>query len=221
MALTKITVQALTVVGWLLILATVLDIVFALWDPFNYNKQQPANAPIDMMLSGERQLRSLIGQTDLVYTFDMLVNLVLSKEELLEIQLESMIEHAYYLQHLIVNSEGTVIEHEQPLYVPEGSTGDAEPYVRRAQREAFASQRKFDSNTYRKYYEQFALRVHVNEHLNTAAWFVGAAVTCTAASQLYLISVVLLLVFIVLVGLSRINIENATIMKTFELLGFV
>ncbi|XP_025192051.1 uncharacterized protein LOC112592254 [Melanaphis sacchari] len=112
--LAKITAAATSVVGWLLIVVNVLDIIFSIWDPYGYNNMFPKELPNDLMSSGEAALRNQFGMSTAEYTFENLVNAIVTDDEILQLQLISMMEKAIYLDNLDVNSDGGV--HRQTRY---------------------------------------------------------------------------------------------------------
>lgn len=110
LALAKFAGAAATVVGWVLVVFQILDLLFTFWDPFGYNNLYPPELPSDMMFAGEIALREQLGTAVIDYEFETLAHSLLTEDELLELQVDSLLDTIVYLNSLEVNSEGTRID---------------------------------------------------------------------------------------------------------------
>lgn len=163
--LAKLLAAVSSVVGWLLVGAMLLDIGFALWDPFGYKNLFPPEMPRDLMTNGETALRQMLKTGEANYEFDQLTAVLLTEDEMLEVQIESLVDRLVYLDSLVVNSEGTRIE-KGPLIDPSGGNGSQ---LTEAQTQALAERVRFDAQTYAAYNRRFNLRVELANGTNVAA----------------------------------------------------
>lgn len=106
----KMLAAAASVIGWLLMAAFVFDLMFTFWDPFGYNNLFPKTLPPDTMYNGDMVLRQVLGTASADYEWEQMIKLLLSEDEIFSIGLESMLDQLLYLDALIVNSEGSVID---------------------------------------------------------------------------------------------------------------
>lgn len=110
LALAKFTAAVASVVGWVFIVFQILDLIFTFWDPYGYNNLFPPELPSDMMFAGELALREQLGTAVIDYEFEMLAHSLLTEDELLSIQVDSILDTLVYLNSLELNSEGSRID---------------------------------------------------------------------------------------------------------------
>lgn len=163
--LAKLLTAVASVVGWLLVGAMILDIGFALWDPFGYKNLFPPEMPRDLMTNGETALRQMLQAGEANYEFDQLTAVLLSEDEMLETQIESLLDRLIYLDSLVVNSEGTRIDKGSMIDPSRGTATD----LTEAQTQAFTERVRFDAQTFAAYNRRFNLRVELTNRANVLA----------------------------------------------------
>ncbi|XP_011309809.1 uncharacterized protein [Fopius arisanus] len=99
-ALARVLAGAASIIGILLFIASILDIIFLIWDPYGYNKMLPPEWPRDNYRAGETQFRQDVGKTVAEYTFEDFLNLILTEDEKFDIDLESYQHQNEYLSSL-------------------------------------------------------------------------------------------------------------------------
>lgn len=209
----KMTAAAASVVGWLLITVNVLDIIFALWDPYGYNNMFPKELPNDFMLSGEAALRQQFGMSVVEYKFENLVDAIVTEDELLQLQLTSMLEKAIYLDNLEVNSEGSVIDKRDIIIV---SKSDYNALYDNESTRALARRTRFDAQMYDEYNKDFATRYRINVLLANASVTLASLCLITTCLGLYVLA--FFFVFLLLLGLTccRLSVLGSSCIKIFE-----
>ncbi|XP_026819560.1 uncharacterized protein LOC113558287 [Rhopalosiphum maidis] len=182
--LAKTTAMSATVVGWLLIVVNVLDFIFALWDPYGYNNMFPKELPNDLMLNGEAALRNQFGVSVAEFTFESLVNSIVTDDEILQLQLIGIMEKSIYLDNLEVNSEGSFINKRDIILI---SDSDFNLIYDKESKKALAGRTRFDLKTYESYNRDFLRRVRINKILNTASLTLASlsSLGCTRRKQCY------------------------------------
>ncbi|ABY65741.1 p74 [Orgyia leucostigma nucleopolyhedrovirus] len=115
-ALTKMAIQAASIVGILLILLTLTDLVLALWDPFGYSNMFPRNFPQDLADSFLSAYFESMGESR-----DMLEFIPEFFDELVEeddvAMLESVLHILDYVSELEVNSNGQMLQFDDSAVV--------------------------------------------------------------------------------------------------------
>ncbi|QHB21676.1 p74 [Artaxa digramma nucleopolyhedrovirus] len=110
-ALTKTAILASSVVGILLIALTLVDLLFALWDPFGYNNMFPREFVDDMATAFLTSYFDSMGETR-----DILEFIPEYFDELVEeddtVALESLLDILDYIVELDVNSNGQMLNLE-------------------------------------------------------------------------------------------------------------
>lgn len=217
-ALAKMTVAATSVVGWLLIIVNVLDIVFALWDPYGYDKMFPKELPNDIMLSGEAALRSQFGASVVEYKFENLVNAVVTEDEILQLQLTGMLEKAIYLDSLETNSEGAVIDKRDIIIL---SNSDFDVLYDDESNRALARRVRFDRDLYDRYNCDFLRRVNANRVLSAASSSLAAIAIITACFRLYALAFFFIFILLICLALGRFAIHGGdSVIKLSEHVGW-
>ncbi|ACH96256.1 p74 protein [Oryctes rhinoceros nudivirus] len=202
--LAKILAAAASVIGWLLVGTMLLDMLFSFWDPFGYNNMFPPELPNDMMESGELAFRQSLESATATFKFDNLAAIILSEDELLEIQLSSLIDRMIYLDALVVNSEGSRINKGPEINLQDGTKYDMEL----AQNAGMAERVKFDPKTFEEYNDKFMVRVNLNKYLNYIA---GSSVIIAGVfmvTRLPILCMVAIIVAVVALALSRLELQD-------------
>lgn len=110
LALGRMAAMASSVVGIILIVSALMDILFAYFDPMGFNNQFPKGYLDDLQTAYDSALRQQTGLSQPELNFDVLTTYLLSENEILEISFEEFIWVFEYLDHLVVNSEGSRID---------------------------------------------------------------------------------------------------------------
>lgn len=198
--LAKLLTAVSSVVGWLLVGVMIFDIGFSLWDPFGYKNLFPANMPSDLMYNGETTLRQMFKSSEANYEFDQLANLLLSQDEVLEIQIESLFDRLIYLDALVVNSEGTLIE-KGPLIDPAKGTG---AQLVEAQTQANTERIRFDAQTYAAYNRRFNLRIELTNRASALSYTtIGISLILLFVARLTILGVLAFIIGLVLLCMTR------------------
>jgi len=213
-AMLKLTSMALSVVGWIMIVAGILDIIFAMWDPYGYNNLYPKDLPHDLMDRGDRALRAEFGEQYCEYTFDLLCSKLLTKDELLQISMESMFDQLIYLNALVMNSDGSLIDKGDPVYSKKPKD-DALEISTLSNAQRF----RFSATQYRSYNEDYIKRVISNGLLANALHFTAVSSIVSIAIGFYTLALLGLLVCIVLAACTRLSLIEDITKKVFANLG--
>lgn len=152
---------ASTVVGWLLFVAFIFDLMFTFWDPFGYNNLFPPKLPQDTMYNGELALRQAFARPTADFEWEQLIKLLLSEDTIFVIGLESMTDQILYLDSLIVNSEGSVIDKGDRVSFDGLNPGKLEE----SNNAARAKQNHFTSAQFNLYNETFYRRARITKFL--------------------------------------------------------
>ncbi|XP_039299746.1 uncharacterized protein LOC120355442 [Nilaparvata lugens] len=211
--LAKIASAATSVVGWFLISAMIFDMILTVWDPFGYKNLFPATFPSDMMANGELALRQAFGKATTDYEFDMFVDTVLSQEEIIMLQVDSMIDRLIYLDALIVNSNGTRLDKGQLVYLGQSSAQQ----MKIAANAAMAKRVQFNPRTYQQYNQAFLDRMRISKALNYVS--MGSAVVGIVVwlvFHLNTLGILLAIIAICLFALNRYTLENDLLVDLFR-----
>lgn len=163
--LAKLLSAAVSVIGWVLMIGALLDLMFTLWDPFGYKNLFPPEYPRTVMTNAEYSLRQAMASGKPTYEFMNLVGLTLTEDEIMEIQLESLLDRVIYLDALVVNSEGTRLDKGQEINL--STVPDAE--FESAKVATIAERTRFTVDTFLEDTRRFDTRVRMNRFLNYVA----------------------------------------------------
>lgn len=193
-----------TGVGYLLMAAQVLNIIFEFWDPYGYSNMHPNNYPKDLMQLGERMMREKYEGLGTDYSFDSFIRTVLSQDEITESNIRSMFDVLIYLDALEVNSEGSRIDKGSEINLALGNRND----LILAQNKGLASRVKFDPASFELYNERFMSRVDLNRYLN----YTAAMCLLTSGALLFLrlnaLSIVFLIICVVVLAVARLSLVD-------------
>ncbi|ATY70182.1 OrNV p74-like protein [Tomelloso virus] len=202
--LAKMLGAAASVIGWLLVGTMLLDLLFTFWDPLGYSNMYPPELPNDMMESGELSLRQALAAPTANFEFENFASVILSEDEIMELQLESLIDRLIYLDALVVNSEGSRIDKGTEINISTGSTYEMES----AQNAGMAERVKFNSENFEIYNDRFMSRVEINKYLNyiSASSVVISGILMVA--RLPLLSFVAIIVALIVLAISRLELQD-------------
>lgn len=188
-ALAKVLAATASVVGWVLVIGGLIDLVLGFWDPFGYSKMLPARYPRDAMAAFEQAQAQLYGVGDPSYGVDDLAEIILSDAERWELSLATIVDRAAYLNALVVNSEGSVIDKGQLV-----NTNDfTNETMERVGNEVSAARYRFDEASFRRDSARFNARTKVAKLVNRAtivAFAVGALALLTRFHLFALLAVI-------------------------------
>ena len=209
----RVLAAAASIVGWILLFSTFLDIMFSFWDPYGYNHLFPPELPNDMMKNGELALRQAIGAVSANYTFDNLTAVILSEDEILSIQLESLIDRVTYLDCLVVNSEGSRID-KGPLINPSDGSSDR---MQNIQTSVLARRVRFDYDSFKEYNRRFNMRVTLNRYLNyTAIVSIAVAAILSVLTKFSVLSIICFLIGLLVLCVAIVSTQNDVLLDLFE-----
>lgn len=154
--------SAVDVIGWILEIGMLLNLILTFWDPFGLNKMFPAGYADEVMRQGEQGYKVDAGIHELNYTFQSLINTVMTSDEIMELQLESLIDRAIYLDALEVNSEGSRIDKGDTVDYSNAINSNTE---NQTLSESIVPIYKFDMTSYNAYNETFLTRIQTNQKL--------------------------------------------------------
>lgn len=213
--LSKMLVAASSVIGWILLITMFLDLLFQFWDPYGYNNLFPAELPNDMMQSGELALRQAMQTATANYTFDNLARVLLSDDELLGIQIESLVDRLTYLDSLVVNSEGSRIDKGVEIDTDNNLT---ENHMTVASTQLIARRVRFDRETFDRYNQRFTDRVELNRLMNySAAASLVLSALVTVFTGFSLLAVVLLLITLIILCLTMYNVYGDELLDLYTI----
>lgn len=161
----KVAAAATSVVGWVLLGSMFLDIMFSFWDPYGYNNLFPPTMANDMMASAERALRAETGLESPSFQFEHLCGLLLTEEEIITIEVSSLEDRAIYLDALIVNNEGQVIDKGVPLVFKDIN----KDHIRDIQTITTSERIAIDSDSFLAYNHNFQHKVNNHAIINKIA----------------------------------------------------
>lgn len=209
-ALAKMTVAAVSVVGWFLIATTLLDILFTFWDPYGYNNMFPPTLPHDLMANAERAFRQSAETATMNYEFDHFAALVLTEDEMLSIHVESLMDRLVYLNSLAVNSDGVrldkgdIINFDREQISPIIDTIHNRTMLRRV---------RFDPESYEEYNRDFLTRVQINKYANRGAFTSMTVASILVFTGMYSLGVVFTLLTLIVWMIARLQLYDSTILN--------
>lgn len=161
---------AASVVGWLLFAAFIFDLMFTFWDPLGYNNLFPPKMPSDTMYNGELAMRQAFGRATADFEWEQYINLLLSEETVFLIGLESMTDQILYLDSLVVNSEGSVIDKGDQV----SFEGVDSAKIEESNNAARTKQNHFSAAKFQMYNEYFYRRARINKLLQKIGYIAVA-----------------------------------------------
>lgn len=207
-AVARVTAAAVSVAGWLTMAANLLDVLFTFWDPYGYNNMFPPSLPHDLMVNGERALRSAAGSATLDYEFDNLAALLLSEEEILSVHVESLRDRIVYLDALAVNSDGGRIDKGSSI----DFGGARASLIEEAHAQTMVERVRFDPDAYAEYNGDFLARVRINEYADYGALTAMCAAGLSTAFGFYLLAALCLLLALVTFAVARLQLCDDTLL---------
>lgn len=193
-----------SIIGWILLGTMLLDLLFSFWDPFGYNNLYPPEIPNVMMENGEIALRRAFASATADYSFDRFASIVLSEDELIQLQVESLVDRIIYLDALVVNSEGARIDKGPEFNVSVGTKND----MNFAQQQGLAERVKWDPVVFKDYNRKFMHRVDLNKYMNYAAAISILMSGIFILTRVPLLCVVFIVFAIIVLAMARLCLQN-------------
>lgn len=109
-ALARIIILASSIIGILLIIVTLFDIILSFWDPLGFNNKYPPEYLSEIMFQSDFALRQQFQMTIPRIEFEALTTIILTQDEIIQINIESFTWILEYLDVLEINSEGARID---------------------------------------------------------------------------------------------------------------
>lgn len=214
--LAKLVGAAASVIGWVLLIGALVDLMFGIWDPYGYKNLFPPEYPRTIMSNAEMSLRQSMASGTATYEFMNLVNLTLTEDEVMEIQLQSLLDRVIYLDSLVVNSEGSRLDKGQEIDLNAAPESEFES----AKTATIAERARFTVGTFLEDTRRFDTRVRMNRFLNYVASglaTVGCFFLLTRFSIVFAFFAFLaLLVFC----LAQISLQQDFLLDAFERINF-
>lgn len=113
--LARIVAQAASVIGIVLLLITFWDLLLMFWDPLGFSNKFDQEILRDITFQSEQTLRRDMGTNMPALSFNILMAILLTEEELIELSFDSFFTTYEYLDSLEVNSEGSRIDRGEAI----------------------------------------------------------------------------------------------------------
>lgn len=205
LALSKLIAEISSVVGIILILASILDIAFSFWDPFGFNNQFPNGYLDSLQTSIDYSLLQSLQSSSPELTFDIMCAILLTKDEQLLVSLTEF-EYVYeYLNSLTVNSEGTRIDKGKPFSLNDKET----------QEQKNKDEKKFNAQTniysqkelynYEYNFKLRILNIKLYNFLNLGILCIGLIFCLFKFFEIGLIIILISMILFILITIGLIN----------------
>lgn len=191
--LAKFAAAAASVIGWILIGAIFIDLLFTFWDPFGYGEMFPASLPHDLMYNSELAFRQTLESTKAVYDFESLYSLILTPDEIASIQISSLYDRLIYLDALTVNSEGTLIDKGDNIDL----TNLNKNVVDEATTQAMAKRVRFNAADYEAYNKSFINHAKMNNNILYVTGALYATSLLLFAIKFYILALFLIIICVI------------------------
>lgn len=189
-ALLKLMVSALTVVGILLDVLMVFDLLLTIADPLKLNNKYPDDFLDEQIYAAEQRIRLETDMVTPVVTFDFLANYLLSQKEYSVFQINSIIYEAEYFLHLRVNSQGSVIDRGEKI--------DLEKIDLNIDDYDFINLRLYSQQDLYKYEVDHMKRIKVVDKIKKINYFCTAALIVSLVLQYFLLVIFIIITICVL-----------------------
>jgi hypothetical protein len=209
----KATVQITSVVGWIVAAATVLDIVFNVWDPYGYKNISPEDFPAEFMQCGEMVYRKQFKVTELNFKFLNLVNTILDESEVMELYVLGLVERAIYLDTLDVNSDGQMIDRSDIIYINDEYDVKLQESLNNAYIKALVKRSTFDSKEYENYNKRFLQRIDINETCNKILMCSVIGMFSCIFIGIHILTCICSIIIVVTLTLSRHDVVDDTFIR--------
>jgi hypothetical protein len=199
-ALARIVALAASVVGIILIIIAIFDIIFIFWDPLGFSNKFPPEFLDQMMWSSDLGMRQQFQMSVPRLSFDLLALVLLSEDEILELNLHSFVWFFEYFNALEVNSEGTRINRGPNIIFNQDRT---EEFDQATMRLTIPTQKEF-----RQFEIKHTYRWRLSRYANFLGWAFTAAGLLFIAFNLFVVAFMLLIIAIIFFALAMTNLHN-------------
>lgn len=117
-ALLRLGAAASSVIGIVLMIISAVDIILMFWDPLGFNNKYPPTLVNETSIQGIYDIRRQLASPSPEFSFELYVSMLLTHEELMSIELETLPYIIEYLDAIEVNSNGAVIDKGDVIEVP-------------------------------------------------------------------------------------------------------
>lgn len=215
--LAKLVGAVASIIGWILVGTMILDLMFSFWDPFGYNNLFPPEMPKTVSDQGELALRQALEAATADFTFDHFAAKILNEEEMIDLQLESLVDRLVYLDALVVNSEGSRIDKGDEFDISRGTQNDMDY----AKQSGLAKRVRFDEKTYKTFNRKFMLRTEVNRYLNYATTTSLLASVAFYAVSMPIVCIFFLICALIIMAFARLELQDDLLVELLAKYKFV
>lgn len=201
----KFVASLASIIGIILIFTTILSLVFTFWDPYGYNNLFPPNVVQDMMANSELAFRQALKSATATFSVEQLMAKLLTEDEILEIQLQSLLDTVLYLDALTVNSEGSRINKGTLIDLRDLNQDNIESGITKSIAQEIV---RWDDNSYHNFNERFLTRVDLNRTLNYVAVGLMAMSALILFARLTLLAIVVFILAVLVLATGRLAISN-------------
>lgn len=201
----KFTASVTSIIGIILIFSMVFNILFAFWDPYGYNNLFPPTIVEDLMASSELAFRRAAKSANASFTVEQLLHKLLTEQEILEIEVQSLFDIVVYLDALTVNSEGSRINKGESINLHDLNAAAIDSGITEAIAQNIV---RWDSNTYAQYNSRFMNRVSANKTLNYIAGGLFVLTGLMFAIRLVLLALVLFILAVLILATAKLCINT-------------
>ena len=199
----KFAVLASSIIGWVLLVVSILDITFALWDPLGFNNKYPEGYLKQVMEEMGGKFRQNLEVSSLEFTFNILAKqFLLSKDDVIELSIDTFHWTLEYLDTLTVNSEGSLIDKGQLVKF----SINADELETNLNIETV----KFDIYTpedFNEFEQKFMNRVRLTSSLQVIGITIVTLGLVTVALQMYMVALLIILIGLFTLLVSRLNMD--------------
>lgn len=201
----KFAASITSVIGIILIFTAILDLVFTFWDPFGYQNLFPPTIVQDLMANSELAFRRSFKSATASYTIDNLLSKLLTEDEILEIQLQSLIESIIYLDALSVNSEGSRINKGEQIDLRDLNPANIESGITQTVAKEIV---RWNEDSYNTYNRPFLNRINLTRNCNAIAVVLFTLSGLMFIIGLILLALVLFILALTILIIARLNISS-------------
>lgn len=190
-------------IGWVMIGSLLIDFVLSFWDPFGYNNMYPAELPNHLIAESEQAFRKAAQSAVIDFTFEQFAATILTNDEILQCEIESLTDTLVYLNALVVNSEGSVID-KGDLVRPTGTDAERKYVVNKA----LAKRYHFNPEEYKKFNKVFMVHSKIVNALSSIAIGLGIAAITMFALNMTILTIILFICMLVVFMLAQYELQH-------------
>lgn len=196
--LAKLLTELVSVVGIILAVVQILDIIPMFWDPLGFRSAFNKEVIEQLNFNGELALRRQLSMREPIMTFEILCFLMLSKEDVLALNLEMFTDIYEYLDSLVVNSEGAQIDKGEALD-PKTQPDNFATVV-------LAKRSLYTTDEFTRYEQDHVQRMEFwKKHSQNTLLILGAAFVFFAVIQVWFAALLMFIAILVVIFLGYLN----------------